>query len=462
MYKDLEFIGSFFLPNKLNNKISGKVSFDENSLATLEIHGTFPDVDRNVDVILFTTTSNEEFTFVKCFCYGKNLGDSLWEAKYSLFGQLFNSFNDLKFHAIIISCEYLNEWIGVSGFNRKKQKSIRKHIIEYIQPKTIKFKIDKNIKGSFIFDTRYHTYPIHKTGITETIKIKLESTKTLSSLKDIAEKKANLEEEVPLLELFDYAFKMVNFLTVAYHQPCIITNIEVESRKYFTLAPAGYFPSTLNVNFEYNKPNHHRRLYKPLISYKDLKPNINKIIPKWFTKLQTLEPVFNILIESYVKTNGTVENNFLNISQAIETFHRRTRKNTKLQPKQHKKMLVSVKSKLNAKENLFFQDVFTFSNEPSLKNRIDSLFSEFDLEFIKKIISNKEKFSQDFRNSRNYYTHYSQALEKKRLSGASLYYLTEKAKILLIVYILFEIGFTKHDINNLFKRSENKIYHLYD
>jgi hypothetical protein len=462
MYKDLEFIGSFFLPNKLNNKITGKVSFDENSLATLEIHGSFPDVDRNIDVILFTTTSNEEFTFAKCFCYGHNIGDSVWEAKYSIFGQLFTSFDDLKFHSIIISCEYLNEWIGITGFNRKKQKSIRKHTIEYIQPKSVKFKIDKNIKGSFIFNTMFHTYPIHKTGITESIKIKLESTKTVATLQDIVDKKASLEEGVSLTELFEYAFKMVNFLTVVYHQPCVITNIEVESRKYFTLAPAGYFPSTLDVSFEYNKPVHHRKLFRPLITYQDLKPKINKIIPRWFTKLHTLEPVFNILIESYTKANGTVENNFLNISQAIETLHRRTRKNTKLQPKQHKKMLASVKNKLNIKQNEFFQDIFAFSNEPSLKNRIDSLFGEFDLEFIKKLIPNKDKFSQDFRNCRNYYTHYSHTLEKKRLSGVSLYYLTERAKVLLIVYILFEIGFSKQEINKYFKRGESKIFHLYD
>jgi hypothetical protein len=91
-----------------------------------------------------------------------------------------------------------------------------------------------------------------------------------------------------------------------------------------------------------------------------------------------------------------------------------------------------------------------FGNEPTLHERIEQLITELP-ESIKKTLlkPTHEKFIKDFKRSRNYYTHYSPSLEKKALKGSELFYLKETSKILLICFILKEIGFSDIELEKI-------------
>lgn len=103
-----------------------------------------------------------------------------------------------------------------------------------------------------------------------------------------------------------------------------------------------------------------------------------------------------------------------------------------------------------------------FSNEPTLKERLEELLNNYSNDTLKKVIKDPADFIKKVKDSRNYYTHFDSKLKKKAAKGGDLYYLTERMKLLLTCCLLNIIGFNNNLIQQLLKKNEYRHYnHLY-
>jgi hypothetical protein len=69
-----------------------------------------------------------------------------------------------------------------------------------------------------------------------------------------------------------------------------------------------------------------------------------------------------------------------------------------------------------------------------------------------------EVFIKQTKDSRNYYTHLDESMEKKALKGEDLFYLTEKLKLVLVCALLKESGFSIDLIEELLLRNEYNFF----
>ncbi len=96
-----------------------------------------------------------------------------------------------------------------------------------------------------------------------------------------------------------------------------------------------------------------------------------------------------------------------------------------------------------------------------LRSRLKFLFRKFSVSPLTKIIKGRS----DLLNlidatvcSRNYYTHYDDSIKSKALSGEDLFKLTEKLRILLVIIILSETGFSSKEIEELLLKHEYRFF----
>jgi hypothetical protein len=152
-----------------------------------------------------------------------------------------------------------------------------------------------------------------------------------------------------------------------------------------------------------------------LIKYDVLSGKLPKILKSWHEQYERVSPIAGYLIQSLNNSNTFDVPDFLIIAQALDGYHKR------------------FVNKKGGKDHQKYED------------GIKILISQFDnVDCVKKC--NIDPLI--LKDSRNFYSHLSPDEEKKSaVNGDSLYWLTEKCKVLLTCCILNMIGLTNKEIN---------------
>src|SRR5690606_30630984 len=121
--------------------------------------------------------------------------------------------------------------------------------------------------------------------------------------------------------------------------------------------------------------------------------------------------------DSVSKDRILTENSFLNIAQAVETFHRRFRNNLVLPKDEYEKKKRDIMGAVPIEHKDWLKDKLNFANELTLHQRLEQMLSEFSNQTLNTVIKNRVEFIRDIKNSRNYYTHYDSKLKTKAKNG---------------------------------------------
>ncbi|WP_188205261.1 HEPN domain-containing protein [Desemzia incerta] len=191
-----------------------------------------------------------------------------------------------------------------------------------------------------------------------------------------------------------------------------------------------------------------------IVSPEILKKNFNSTINLWTEKVEKLEPIIDLYL-SFINISNTLSAGFLTIIQALEAFHRLTRDN-KILPanefkKKREKIVQSVPSEY--KEEVAF--MLNYSNEPNLNRRLEELFEVPNSPYLfdsLELEKSREQLIKDIKNTRNYYTHFSQNLKKKVLKGEDLFLVTGLLVAMLNYYLLEELAVDEEFNQSLVRR----------
>lgn len=402
----------------------------EGSNASLRFIGCeFDDKDENQFVVYGTSINGKKITLIDCIAYRKSInapGIPVVEIKvlYYLEGGHFTK--ETQFHKLKLKLNGLGNWINTNGFKNKDYKD--GVMVKYKSVSPILFYHKNHLKFYLRLDgfiKRSHHYQ----ELREDCYIMIEN-----------------EEGFYLHNFWHYIYTIKVFFTLAYFSEPITDEIKLVHENH-------------EIDFLFfdgaKKEEVVEQKERFLFEYTDLKKDFVPIFERWMDIHPNIEPIVGLLLESFSNRIVAVENKFLNVMHAIESFHRRRRNNKKIPELEHKSKIKDIIESCPEEHRSWLKERLNYSNEPSLKERLEELFSEIDQELKNTFFPDFEQMIKHSKNARNFFTHYDKSLEKKILPLLELHNLYEKLRLFLLILLLKEIHMDPRKVKDIVLHGSN-------
>lgn len=420
MKDKFELRGYWFLPNNPNNRIAGILFFEPNEEIRLELIGSFETPletigsreDKMVDIIYGEGNNAEKITLLNCHGYGSMNFSSSFAMKSYLVNYVLNGIH-LKneeeniFNSISVNLPLLTSWVNhyALSYSIPYDKEGKRPIGFQIGYTTESANcIDAQIDDKTILELEYNCSP-PGTHYHENLVIR---QKYLLNIRT--------EENMSFFTLLNHIYRFKSFLCLASKKEVNFNTITLFSpTKYQELSDDRKIFLPITVHFVQTLIKEPKVNFGDFLFYHDdIKLAFSKIIKKWYSYDEQMQPIINHMIESISEKKVFKSGDFLVVVQALEGFHTRFRKNT-------------IKKK-----------------KITLADRLSFLLEEFS--FVPKVFNSK--FSVDsIADTRHYYSHFFQKNEKKSIyEGVDLFHCTQYLQKLLICCLLKETGLNDEQI----------------
>lgn len=187
------------------------------------------------------------------------------------------------------------------------------------------------------------------------------------------------------------------------------------------------------------------------------------LIPNWFQKYPILKPVVDLYSSVFTYPQMPVEMIFLNIVQALETYHSRFVCDKLEEFKEEVHIIVN---KAPEEERNYHKAHFLNATQMDpnikyiiLKSRLCQLFiCNFEFQFSN-LYDEPYPYSliDSIVATRHYFTHYSPKKEAQSLKGEQLEYSIRIMRQVLEFYLLKEIGFSPEYIENVINKRKSSL-----
>jgi hypothetical protein len=445
MIEEFEYKGDWWIPGK-RKKVSGTLKYTPEKGAILDLIGVLSDPrhsGKGSTATIILGDCQKKITLYRCFeiTSQSNLRKTISCTIHSdivFVGAHFHKEAEIKLIGMDIHYSHLNEWARMTGFRQRKYTKTTPISISYKLPKPRVLGNFGDYKAS-IYVRAHHSMSGHRE---ETIKeqtfigIEARKEKTLDEFRKIER-------------------HLHNFLSLAVKHPVYPLLIEVKA-KGKTLDIGGrkeYLPIDIHWKLDwtaYQKGErdlvHDEMLFTPEAA----KPGLRRCMRNWFNKEKRLKPVYDLYFAILYNPRLYLEHRFLSAAQALETYHRRTMKNSQIDSKEHKKRVKNILKAAPPEFKDWLEQKLEYSNEPSLRRRLREIISA-NAEPMKLFIKDEKGFIQKVWVTRNYLTHYDPKLEGAAVKDNELYEITEKLRRMIEICFLKELGFDSIMMKDLVK-----------
>ncbi|HEY1357040.1 MAG TPA: HEPN domain-containing protein [Thermoleophilaceae bacterium] len=338
---------------------------------------------------------------------------------FALIGKQFDEGEEIGFDEIAIRASDLNAWTVVSGFQNQMriQKNEEKGStsfagvdIRYEAPDDIDIPLGRGERAFIRFAATSKGITGHGTNV---------------SLKQEATFHLRFHRRCDLKTVLGRLSQVRNFLSLAVGRPVTVLSVSGYRDDFVYEQTGTHRPIELVWELPRNPepPTKPRQPQEMLFTLPEAAPSISSVLRHWFATQERLSPVLNLFFGVRHHPGLTLEVRFLSYAQALETYdYRRRRKPGDLRLAQR---MASVLGQCR-----------------SVSKRIVGAGPNAEAAFI-----------NDFKNSRNYYTHYNPREERTAATGAELYLLTIQLQALIEMSFLRQLGFTCRAIEATLERS---------
>lgn len=434
--KEIEYKGIWWLAGNEENYISGILKFNSDEGAHLELIGQLSGYDNlEADIILGKTPNGTNITLFRCFEINKTFSSNGFPttivfANVVFEGVHFNSEKDIKFNEI--SCHYSNldewAWMNAMDINMLPGGELE-----------IKYKLPEKLSVDVSEEYTIEIYP-----------------KTQTPRLSIVQKEANITQKIYVKvinkrlnsfdELMDKLYHVQHFISLGIGEPIAVMDVfgETEINKDEFNGQVLY-PKVIMYFCTKEPSKAYKTILPPhmLFNLRLIKDEFDAILKRWFDKEEVLKPVFNLYFGTLYNSDMYLEQKFSNLIQAIESYHRRTRINTEIEPNEHEKRIKSILQSVDIQYKEWLENRLTYSNEPTLRTRLSDLTNECAKLINISSSKSKKSFISKVCDTRNYFTHYDFSLADKAAKDTDLFHLFYKLKVILEFNLLLEIGFNK-------------------
>jgi hypothetical protein len=516
--QDFISFGQWWIPSKPEVRIPGTLSFSSDRGARLELMGSFYDasfVEKDITsdvilpdqenllkegmkelefiepeeiIILGLIENNEEITLYKCsgrianFEFVKSRPTLVFYAEYILRKIHILNEESIKLKSIAIEYSYFREWVGKSGIKVDKPYQEEDQLsIKYQPPENIHLTKINDLDISITFSQMYIN-PFDRYFGTAYYKINIEQ-KTYLTISNYDNKS--------LSECIDLVIHFRDFLSFAMSKPTSIISVEgkldVTVPRYVNQDDGTYIiceqvqEQEIIILFGLggNLSNSETKLslHDMLFTFNDMEDRLGEIFTAWINNQDKYTPVFQLLMTTIYTPNLYLNYGFINIIQALESYHSASdRFKDKGKYQQSKIYKDGICKKLLELTNEFAEEsvdkIYGISddfrealkgkikglNQITLQTRLNQLIEDISDLLPTNFIGNvqdRELFASRASKTRNAWTHHDQKEKVKAAKDKEIIQLFHTLTVILQVCLLRELNFTDDSIKKVISHNRN-------
>lgn len=441
------------MPFSKEHAVTGKLIFSEEEGLYLSIVGSFDtsaDVSQfwNYQLILGVTSEGDYISLTNCQQTGAKtssvgLQSEQFMVDAAYIGAHFNLPNEMKFHRCSVRFNYLDEWANLQGFNwQYKDDQPEWAVVSYTFPEVVRGQAD---------------------GIDVSVRCKF-STSGKNRFEQVLRQTVWLNIETDVDKSFNACLKSFvspfqNLLSLAVGDPNSVTDVVVYCKeKTYKNPPDQEIPIRV-IYPKYFNEEMSKKIYAPqmLFTLQDIADNFSEVVKKWLEITNKFDSVCDLYFGVQYAPKMYLEQKFLSVVQAAETYHRRSDrfKNEYFSTHHYDELIRTIINCTPEEQRNWVRTRLT--NTPSFKERVIELL-KFTEVLMKPLICDEESFSNLLRDLRNYYTHYGSSGPRRELDNEELFKITNKIYVLLQTCFLIEIGFTIDKCDEMLKKNRFSMY----
>ena len=197
---------------------------------------------------------------------------------------------------------------------------------------------------------------------------------------------------------------------------------------------------------------------EPIISGPELIQFNPGAVQSWFDQYELFDPAISLFFTITGQREMFTNIRLLLAIQALEVFHRRTTSDAVMPEKEFEtfygELTKAIPDPGDKKMQEKLRSTCRYLNELSLGQRLRAIMSEITAAFDYTPPAFNKANLRKLVETRNYYTHFSPELEKRKLSGAEMLWASRRIVLLLSLLFLQRLGVGASDILPLLRRHQ--------
>ncbi|WP_152416120.1 ApeA N-terminal domain 1-containing protein [Halococcus hamelinensis] len=451
MIEEREYWGYWWLPENPDEKVGGIASFSPSDGVSLELFSALNDDTRYMgsgtvyrpDFIHGITTDGEKITLKNCIrgnysmssSQGIGATSSTYQAIALLSGAHFTE--QINFDRFRVQFPLLTKWSGVTGVSYSGSVLEGGEVsagdtfeITYEFPESITADLD-DVELKLIFNADFNMSQVGGASIDEDVYF------------DIVPDSGQMSYDTS----FNYSRMLQDFITLA-------TGKEVQSSMMIGRLERDERPGYDDVEILFSTsgdlklPDSLHPL-KANFVLADITEDFSEVMNNWFEHYKELEPVYNLYFSIQYNSEMYLQNQFLSLTQAIETYHRREIGGQYLSDDEFEEFYDELCENIPDRFDESFQDhlergTFRYANEYSLRKRLSQLVSEQE-NIFEELHMDIAASVNEIVNTRNYLTHYDESISP-RADTDELHPLILRLRAILEAVLLSNLGIPEDQI----------------
>lgn len=448
-----EWRGDWYLPSSPDNRVPGILRFAPDEGIHLELLGSFQD-----DPIGSSNLKNELLILGECeppkdvslhgcvqVAAGAPFARSRW-ARYAcnrVFENVhFESEEEMVFDSLHLRIHSLDEWADLGGFTIENDFLEKSSTIGHKKP------VAKGLASGEGWDLKLAA------------SAKGPSTNYAQTTASIEQKTwfiVNWSDSQPLEEVWAWIARLSGLMGLALMEHGYVTEVQLRceaAREQLAGGNSYLHP----VVFHYNRtgqqlPKKPRLPFEMLFTFGEQPERTAEVVQRWMERWPLLRPVLDQFFGTRRNITMFVNQRFLDATQALEAYHRRTIIPSSEEVSNHKAKVGRILSSVSTQDAEWLKDRLRYSIEPGLRKRLQYLVRLVE-EFIPGLEKNWKSFINTVVSTRNYYTHYDSRLEHAAMTGIhELHLASEKLLLIMTLLLLLDLGYSRAEVHKLLEDS---------
>ncbi|MBE3100128.1 MAG: hypothetical protein IMZ44_23665 [Planctomycetes bacterium] len=435
--------GHWWLPSSPDAKLPGVLSPTKDRGPSLEVMGSFCDEhDRErkpIEIIHGTTPAAQFVTLCRCSEGGSSYDArgqyrTSYNVELAVTGEHFPSINALTFQDLRIQYSTLIHWVSLPLVDDKATSAGSQPLQALkVRPPVV----TRLYQGNGYVLTLLYSACSESTGPGITL-----------SIYPGAHIALHWDAPRPLADSLAVVSSVRDFLAFA---TGLSTHVEMIRARPVRFTQVGHAHDMLLFHRSHVGRKAEQEPGLSLFFLEDVASNFEAVVGAWFQRGQMLQPVIDLHLAPVYNPQMIAESQFLTAIQALEAFHRRMRGTKELPDDQHEARMAQVLASAPENQRAWLAEKLGYSNEPSLRRRLKSLFDEFE-DILAHFTLDRKGFAGVACNTRNYLTHYDPKLKDKAANGWDLWQLVYGTQLLVDIGLLHEFGVDRDKIPELAAR----------
>jgi len=437
MTDEKRYEGYWWLPDEVDNKVGGVLTFSPTDGVELRLFSALDDDQEKTrssepvefETVFGKTTENENITVKNT--YRKNYktfyagGESMMQAEHrsSLMYQGMHIDSVPQFERVVIDYPQLFGWYGRSGIEIEFEESENESpvtTVQYQSPNSERAELNSIVLT--LLPTESHSSSSGMEQISEDAQFIVEPDDGTLSLERIREIEARLQA----------------FLTLSCGEEIHSTGL------------SGHLKSFNNpfksIEIMYTRPNYKLSstgfdINKYTFEFSDIEDRFESVMRTWFDSYERLKPVFDLFFSVQYNSSQYVQTEFLTLTRAIESYHRIDHNGLYLDPDEFSEYYDELVDSIHDDHDQSFKahlknGTFKYANEYSFGKRLRLLNDLFE-HLIDTLPVDFSEVIQPMVDARNDLTH--QDMERGTPDPENLIHYTNVLRALIEMILLKEI-----------------------